>query len=260
MNDLLSKFLTLLRNDVVILQRLFKKQVDETATLSRGISALADEVKKQKAPVINVPPIKVDIKTPVVNVPEIKVPDVHVPEIKIPDVKFTVPPITLPKPEVTVNMPAVKVPKPEVTVNVPTPKFDVKVPKEMTVEGFKEFARQIIALLSAEGPQQYDRGNPMPVILMDKEGKPYRAGGGTTVMSGGGGSGSDDPLEKFKISDIDDASNPKYYGFIDRDGHWYILKEDTTAKTYRYAAGPIDYSTNWTGRAALTYDLFNNVF
>lgn len=69
-----------------------------------------------------------------------------------------------------------------------------------------------------------------------------------------------DPLSLYKISDIDDASNPKYYGFLKADGGWYILKEDTTNKTYRYAKGDSDYSTAWTNRASQTYNYFDVVF
>lgn len=65
---------------------------------------------------------------------------------------------------------------------------------------------------------------------------------------------------KYKISDIDDAADPKYYGFITADGHWYILEENTAAKTYRYAAGTSEYTTAWTGRAGLTYYYYYEVY
>jgi hypothetical protein len=60
--------------------------------------------------------------------------------------------------------------------------------------------------------------------------------------------------------DIDDASNPKYYGFADIEGKWYILEENTTNKTYRYIKGSSGYVTNWTNRAILSYDYpFNSL-
>lgn len=60
---------------------------------------------------------------------------------------------------------------------------------------------------------------------------------------------------RYKIADIDDSSDPKYYGFVDKEGGWLILKEDTTSspKTYRYERGTSGYTANWTNRAALTY-------
>lgn len=69
-------------------------------------------------------------------------------------------------------------------------------------------------------------------------------------------------LSRYGISDIDDASNPRYYGFLDALGGWFILKNDTTAgaKSYRYASGGTDYAANWTGRAGLSYDYMSAVF
>lgn len=69
-----------------------------------------------------------------------------------------------------------------------------------------------------------------------------------------------DPTITYKISDIDTASDPKYYGNVAADGSWYIMKESTSGGTFRYANGTSSYSTNWTGRASLTYDYFNVVF
>jgi len=81
--------------------------------------------------------------------------------------------------------------------------------------------------------------------------------------SNGGGSDIDtsplakeanqDPLAKYKFADLDDDASPNYYGATDSEGNWYILKEDTSAKTLRYATGDEDYATNWTGRVGLSY-------
>ena len=62
-----------------------------------------------------------------------------------------------------------------------------------------------------------------------------------------------DPLAKYKFADLDDDASPNYYGATDSEGNWYILKEDTSAKTLRYATGDEDYATNWTGRVGLSY-------
>ncbi len=67
------------------------------------------------------------------------------------------------------------------------------------------------------------------------------------------------PTDGYKISQIDDAT-PAYYGFIERSGKWFIMKEDSTTGAYRYAKGASSFSTNWTSRASLTYDYFNIVF
>lgn len=68
--------------------------------------------------------------------------------------------------------------------------------------------------------------------------------------------------ETYAASDVDDAAVPNYYGFVDKNGAWYILQEDVSGGVtqYRYAKGSSDYATNWTNRAGLTYALFNEVF
>ena len=75
------------------------------------------------------------------------------------------------------------------------------------------------------------------------------------------------PTQLYKAADTDDPetgnnSGINYYGFVDVDGNWYILKEDLTGGTgtYRYIKGSGSYTTNWTGRAGLTYDYFFNIF
>ena len=65
----------------------------------------------------------------------------------------------------------------------------------------------------------------------------------------------------YKISDIDDLSDFKYYGFVNREGGWYITREDLTAHTYRYATGETDYPTNWENRkTTIVYGYFYDVF
>jgi hypothetical protein len=65
-------------------------------------------------------------------------------------------------------------------------------------------------------------------------------------------------LAKYVISDLDDASSTKYYGFVSSTGEWYIMKLTTTES--RYVSGSSDYATNWTGRAGLTYQYFYEAF
>jgi len=67
----------------------------------------------------------------------------------------------------------------------------------------------------------------------------------------------DNVVADYKVADIDETSNPRYYGYTARGGVWYIIKEDTTVGSFRYCSGKIDYATNWTGRAALTYVYFH---
>jgi hypothetical protein len=68
-----------------------------------------------------------------------------------------------------------------------------------------------------------------------------------------------EPTDGYEINDVDDDGLPAYYGFLDRDGRWYITREDDSGG-YRYTRGTFDYAANWTDRNSLSYDYFNNVF
>ncbi len=67
------------------------------------------------------------------------------------------------------------------------------------------------------------------------------------------------PTDGYTISEVDDGTTTSYYGFVHKTGAWYITKEDSSG-SYRYAKGPSSFVTNWTGRALLSYDYFDNVF
>ncbi len=66
------------------------------------------------------------------------------------------------------------------------------------------------------------------------------------------------PTDGYRISQLDDSS-PAYYGFTEKGGAWFIMKEDSSGN-YRYVKGASDFSTNWTGRAGLTYDYYDVIF
>lgn len=69
-----------------------------------------------------------------------------------------------------------------------------------------------------------------------------------------------DIFDRYKVAGVDDGGVIKYYGYLSITGAWYILAEDTTAKTYKYAKGVSGFGTNWSNRASLTYDFYNEVF
>lgn len=73
------------------------------------------------------------------------------------------------------------------------------------------------------------------------------------------------PVEGYAINHVDDDgnnANPNYYGFENKDGAWYIMKEDKSANpsVYTYSAGTSDYATAWTGRAGQSYAIFGTTF
>lgn len=65
-------------------------------------------------------------------------------------------------------------------------------------------------------------------------------------------------IKGYSISDIDDAAFPKYFGFLTKQGAWYIMK--LTATGARYIKGDTDYPTNWGVRDTLVYDYYNIIF
>lgn len=67
------------------------------------------------------------------------------------------------------------------------------------------------------------------------------------------------PTDGYKISEIDDASSPSYYGFVDKTGAWFIMKEDSSG-AYRYVKGDSGFSTNWPLRGGLSYGYFDAIF
>ncbi len=67
------------------------------------------------------------------------------------------------------------------------------------------------------------------------------------------------PTDGYKISEVDDSGSPAYYGFIDKTGAWFIMKEDSSG-AYRYAKGSSSFSSSWATRSILTYGYFDSVF
>lgn len=94
-------------------------------------------------------------------------------------------------------------------------------------------------------------------------------GPGTVAVKDSSGN-TIDPAEKqptdgYEIAQIDDTSSSDYawYGFVNKNGAWYITQEDllgADAGTYLYAAGTTDFATSWTGRSGLTYATFDTTF
>jgi len=67
------------------------------------------------------------------------------------------------------------------------------------------------------------------------------------------------PTDNYKISEVDYGAE-SFYGFMDENDSWFIMKEDLNAGTYRYAKGDENFSGNWDNRENLKYDYYNRVF
>lgn len=67
------------------------------------------------------------------------------------------------------------------------------------------------------------------------------------------------PTDGYIISEIDD-NIVGYFGFVNQDGAWFIMKQDTDNGSFRYAKGSSNFPANWKNRENLKYDYFHNVF
>lgn len=106
----------------------------------------------------------------------------------------------------------------------------------------------LLALFTKRAQAAFFGSNPGPGIVAIKDST------GTTI----------DPAEKqatdgYEVAEIDDTTTTTYYGFVHTNGSWYITQESSTG-SYRYVKGATSFATNWTNRATLTYDTFDNVF
>lgn len=67
-----------------------------------------------------------------------------------------------------------------------------------------------------------------------------------------------EPFDGYHICEIDDDVI-SYYGFINKEGEWYIMREDTSTSSYRYAKGDTNFPGGWSNRERLKYDYFYNI-
>jgi hypothetical protein len=85
------------------------------------------------------------------------------------------------------------------------------------------------------------------------------------INTGGTGAGNQaaqaaQPTEGFKISEIDDSGAISYYGFVNQDGGWLIMKQDSDTSSFRYVKGNLNFSGNWGIRETLKYDYYYKLF
>lgn len=67
-----------------------------------------------------------------------------------------------------------------------------------------------------------------------------------------------DTIDGYQIAEIDD-STPAYFGYINKDGEWFIRKDDESG-SFRYVKGSANFANNWANRAMQSYDYFSSVF
>lgn len=67
-------------------------------------------------------------------------------------------------------------------------------------------------------------------------------------------------IEGYKISEIDEEATAGYYGFVNKDGAWLIMKEDRNESSFRYVKDNSGFPVNWKNRKNLKYDYFYKLF
>lgn len=156
--------------------------------------------------------------------------------------------------ELSKSFPEIKIEKTEVDFSGVEQKLQTLIEKETPLPEFPELP---------EIPQ--DEQGRVPVKLDSGDIEQIGKGIGKNIKVGGGGGMPSDVaqaivfnLQNYKLTDIDDTTATEYYGYTDKDGNWYIKK--VTSSAIRFIKGTSDYTTNWTGRAALSYDYFYSIF
>ena len=69
------------------------------------------------------------------------------------------------------------------------------------------------------------------------------------------------PTDGYRISAVDDSS-PAFYGFVNKDGDWFIMKEEADGDYlyYKKLAGDDDFGTEWPNRGGFGYGYFDMKF
>lgn len=67
------------------------------------------------------------------------------------------------------------------------------------------------------------------------------------------------PLDGYKIAEIENEIT-SFYGFMNKEGSWYVLKLDTVTGSFRYARGTKNFPPAWKNRENLEYGYFNDMF
>lgn len=69
-----------------------------------------------------------------------------------------------------------------------------------------------------------------------------------------------DPTARYQLANYDVSASPIYIGKVDSTGAWMIKHIDTSTGIALYFKGDTDYTTNWSNKASLSYDSFDNIF
>lgn len=68
------------------------------------------------------------------------------------------------------------------------------------------------------------------------------------------------PMEGFKISEVADDGIISFYGFVNQESGWLIMRQDNDISSFRYAKGDSNFTSNWANRENLKYDYYSKLF
>lgn len=63
----------------------------------------------------------------------------------------------------------------------------------------------------------------------------------------------------YKVNEID-SGEISYYGFVNENGEWYIMREDSNTGSFRYTRGKSEFAKNWENRESFDYGYYHKVF
>ena len=69
-----------------------------------------------------------------------------------------------------------------------------------------------------------------------------------------------DQLVQYKLSNFDVSTDPKYVGYLNKGGAWYIKQITISTGVILYAVGASGYAAAWTARTEQSYDVFSEKF
>ena len=101
------------------------------------------------------------------------------------------------------------------------------------------------------------------VAYEDVSGNPVDVSATTALPVSGGGGGGGGAIDAYALNDFLDG-DPLYLGKVKSDGTWLVQKYSATSGEMRYAnlsnnAGVTTYASAWSGKAGLTYGLFQTL-
>ena len=68
------------------------------------------------------------------------------------------------------------------------------------------------------------------------------------------------PTDGYAISQLDADGSPAYYGYVNKTGAWYIMKENADG-SYVYVRGSSGFAAGWATRGTRTdYNTFDQIF